>query len=275
MSNNSMTKPNDDYELQKEHDLSQLSIVPRGRNEPNPMTHRDKPDSLEGRWDILYRDYPEVYDEFERIPKVPDLIDVLDARFPLQGKTVVDVGSGTGLSTFRLARYAAFVIGIEIEEAMIAIARENAQARGVDNVRFQLGDAERLPFEDCSVDAAVAMWLAGGDVRAVALEMERVVRPGGLVLRADVAPGWYGGELNPVITGRPRDETAPVRSRDHVLAELGHEAMDVYMDQDYKTVESAVRTYGFVHSARAIDYIRAQHVTTIRWKARARFKTVT
>jgi SAM-dependent methyltransferase len=114
------------------------------------MTNRNGPESLKGRWDILYRDYPEVYEEFESIPKVPDLIDVLAARFPLQGKTVVDVGSGTGISTFKLARYAAQVIGIEIEEAMIAIAQEKARACGIQNVRFQLGDAEHLPFEDDS-----------------------------------------------------------------------------------------------------------------------------
>jgi hypothetical protein len=104
--------------------------------------------------------------------------------------------------------------------------------------------------------------------------MERVVRPGGFVLRADVAPGWYGGKLNPVITGRPRDETPAVGSRDHVLAQLGYEAMDVYLDQAYGTVERMVRTYGFIHSARVIDYIREHNVTTIRWKFRARFQTV-
>ncbi len=31
----------------------------------------NRPLSLEGRWDILYRDYPEVYDAFARIPKRP------------------------------------------------------------------------------------------------------------------------------------------------------------------------------------------------------------
>jgi ubiquinone/menaquinone biosynthesis C-methylase UbiE len=238
------------------------------------LTDKQRPESLEGRWDILYRDYPEVYEEWGRIPKVPDFLDVMVDRFPLQGKVVVDVGSGTGISTLKLAEHASFVIGIEIEEAMIAVATENARKQGVDNVRFERGDAEHLPFEDNSVDAAIAITLAGGDVAKVAAEMERVVRPGGLVLRADVAPGWYGGELNPVITGKPRDEIPAEGSRDAVLAGLGHEAMDVFMDQDYGTVERLVRTYGFIHSKRVIDYVRAHNVTTIRWKARARFKIV-
>jgi ubiquinone/menaquinone biosynthesis C-methylase UbiE len=238
------------------------------------MTEKARPESLEGRWDILYRDYPEVYEEWGQIPKVPDFLDVVLDRFPLKGKVVADVGSGTGLSTFKLAEHAEFVIGIEVEQAMLSVAAERARERGLENVRFELGDAEHLPLADDSVDAAVAVTLAEGDTRKAAAEMERVVRSGGLVLRGDVAPGWYGGELGPIITGRPRDETAPKGSRDDVLAGLGYEAMDVFMDQDYGSVEKAVRTYGFIHSKRAIDYIREHNVTTIRWKARARFRMV-
>jgi SAM-dependent methyltransferase len=238
------------------------------------MAQTERPESLEGRWDILYRDYPEVYEEWGQIPKVPDFLDVIIARFPMADKVVVDVGSGTGISTFKLARNARLVIGVEVEEAVLALAREGARERGLDNVRFQRGDAEHLPLGDDSVDMALAVTLAGGDVARVAAEMERVVRPGGLALRGDVAPGWYGGELGPVISGKARDETPPKGSRDDVLAGLGYKAMDVFMDQDYGSVERAVRTYGFIHSKRAIDYIREHHITTIRWKARARFKVV-
>jgi ubiquinone/menaquinone biosynthesis C-methylase UbiE len=231
-----------------------------------------RPESLEGRWDILYRDYPEVYEEFGRIQKVPDLIDVIAERFPLGGKTVVDVGSGTGISTFKLARYAAQVIGIELEPSMIAVAQESAREQGLENVRLELGDASHLPLPDASVDVAIAITLADLDVRATAAEMERIVRPGGLVLRADVAPGWYGGDLNPVITDKPRDEMPAPGSRDAILSELGYKAMDVYLDQEYGTVERLVRTYGFIHGKRVIDYCQEHRITSIRWKARVRFK---
>jgi ubiquinone/menaquinone biosynthesis C-methylase UbiE len=238
------------------------------------MPEKTKPESLEGRWDLLYRDYPEIYEEFGRIQKEPDLIDVVVERFSLGGKTVVEAGSGTGISTFKLARYAEQVIGIEIEPAMIAVARESARERGMENVRFELGDAASLALDDDSIDVAVAMTLADRDVRATAAEMERVVRPGGLALRADVAPGWYGGEHNPIITGKPRDETPAPGSRDAILSELGYEAIGVWLDQDYGSVERLVRTYGFIHSKRVIDYARKHGVTTVRWKARVRYKVV-
>jgi len=238
------------------------------------MPDRQRPESLEGRWDLLYRDYPEVYEEFGRIQKVPDLFDVVAARFSLTNKSVVDVGSGTGISTFKLARYAGQVIGVEIKVSMIAVARESANKLGVENVRFELGDAGHLPLADASIDAAIAVTLADQDVRATAAEMERVARPGGLVLRADVAPGWYGGELGPIITGKPRDETQVPGSRDDVLSGLGYEALDVFLDQEYGSVERLVRTYGFIHSKRAIDHCRARGITKIRWKMRVRFKEV-
>jgi len=54
--------------------------------------------------DILYRDFPEVYEEWSHIPKVPDLVDVILDHFPLKSKVVVDVGAGTGNSTVKPAR---------------------------------------------------------------------------------------------------------------------------------------------------------------------------
>jgi len=233
------------------------------------MNETNRPVSLEGRWDILYRDYADVYEAFSRIPKVPDLEDILVTHFAISGKVVVDVGAGGGTSTFPLARHAAQVIGVEVEPAMLSVAREKARTLEVDNVRFELGDAQRLPLLDNSVDAAVAITLSNVDRRVVVAEMERVVRPGGLVLWVDVAPGWYGGELEPVITGKPRNETIP---NDEILASLGYEAMDVFMDQDYGMVERLVSTYGFIHSKRVIDHIREHGLTTIRWKFRIRFK---
>jgi ubiquinone/menaquinone biosynthesis C-methylase UbiE len=238
------------------------------------VTERHRPESLEGRWDILYRDYPEIYEEWGRIPKHPDLMDVIAEQFPLAGLVVADVGSGTGISTFKLARHAERVIGIEPEEAMRSLATRLAAEQGFGNLAFVPGDAEHLPFTAASIDAVVAITLAGGDVAKVAAECERVAASGGVVLRADVAPGWYGGELNPIITGQPRDENPKPGSRDAVLSGLGYEYLDVFMDQDYGTVDNVVRTYGFIHGKRVIDYVVEHRTTTIRWKMRVRFKIV-
>jgi ubiquinone/menaquinone biosynthesis C-methylase UbiE len=157
---------------------------------------------------------------------------------------------------------------------MRAIAIAEQRARGISNVCFEAGTAERLPLADRSVDAIVAVTSANPDVAAFAAECERVIRPGGLALRVDIAPGWYGGELASVISGDPSNEPPSELARETILAQLGYDYHDFFMDQDYGTVEKVVRTYGFIFGKRVIDYIKAHNTTTIRWKARIRYKRV-
>src|SRR5439155_20542953 len=70
------------------------------------------------------------------------LVDLVRALAgPLAGATVIDVFCGVGLLTLALAADAAHVAGVEIVEAAVAAARENAAANGVSNVSFDAGDA--------------------------------------------------------------------------------------------------------------------------------------
>jgi len=48
------------------------------------IMEKQKPESIENRWDILYRDYPEVYDEFAVVPRTPSTNIV--QGFNLEGK---------------------------------------------------------------------------------------------------------------------------------------------------------------------------------------------
>jgi ubiquinone/menaquinone biosynthesis C-methylase UbiE len=97
------------------------------------------PATIEHRWDILYRDYPEIYDAFSSFPYDPRWVDVVNRAFPLAGKIVVDTGSGTGKSSSALAEYAARVIGVEPEAAMRTVAEHALAERRLDNVEFLEG----------------------------------------------------------------------------------------------------------------------------------------
>ena len=55
-----------------------------------------RPRTVEGDWNRLYSEYPEVYDEFARVAHEPDPLDVIAGVVPLEGARVVDVGSGSG-----------------------------------------------------------------------------------------------------------------------------------------------------------------------------------
>lgn len=234
-------------------------------------------ETIENRWDVLYRDYPEIYEKFARIPKQPTVFEVIQQHFPLEGKTILDVGSGTGLSTFELAKYAHYVIGIEPETSMRDIAIRTAQDQNITNVRFMEGRAEDLPLDDESVDIVTAIGLASlhneENIMRFIQESERVVRKGGIVLTANLASRWYGGELTPVILNKPREEMQD-NIRDRVFPRYRYKHIDFFSTQDYGTVENAVKTYGFIHGRNAIEYIKKHKKTVIKWKARIHYKTI-
>jgi len=95
---------------------------------------------------------------------------------------VLDVGCGTGFATEGLLEAVEAVHGIDQSPHQLAQAYPKFGKRGP--VRFHLGDAERLPFED---DAFDVVWSSGSieywpDPVATLRELRRVARPGGQVL---------------------------------------------------------------------------------------------
>ena len=241
------------------------------------MPSKHIPEFIENRWDILYRDYPEIYDRFGRVPKTPTVVEALHQHFPLTGKTVADVGAGSGLSTFDLAQFAAQVIGIEPEAAMRELALQAAREQNLPNVTFLEGSAEAMPLPDASVDAVVGVTLASlyneDNILAFHREAVRVTRPGGQILLIDIASGWYGGELAPVIREKPGEDPYEIL-HDQTLRACGYEHVDFFTDQDYGTLDNIIQTYGFIFGSKALRYLREHNQTTIRWKFRIHFKTV-
>ena len=115
------------------------------------------------------------------------LADSLGLRF---GARVVDVASGPGATASLLAaEYGVTVDGIDLGPAAVAAANaQGAQAGIGDRVVFRVGDAERLPLDDASVDAVVCecALCTFPDKEAATAEMARVLKPGGRVGITDV-----------------------------------------------------------------------------------------
>lgn len=107
------------------------------------------------------------------------------------GDSVLDLGSGAGNDAF-IARARVGdegqVIGVDMTDEMIALARRNARLLGYENVTFRKGEIEALPVEDASVDVIISncvLNLVPDKVRAFA-EMRRVLRPGGRFCVSDI-----------------------------------------------------------------------------------------
>jgi len=100
------------------------------------------------------------------------------------GMKLLDVGCGPGSITLDLAEIVspAKVIGIDIEEKHLQLAKVDAKKRNVDNVQFELGDARALIYPDESFDAVfvhgVIEYL---EAEQVFSEIYRVLKKGGLI----------------------------------------------------------------------------------------------
>lgn len=118
---------------------------------------------------------------------------------PMPGETAVDVGSGTGANTARLAATVdpgGSATGVEPNPALREVAARRAQATGSTAV-FVDGTAGALPLPDASVDVLVCERVLQhlDDPDAAVTEFARVLRPGGRVALLD--SDWATGITHP------------------------------------------------------------------------------
>lgn len=99
---------------------------------------------------------------------------------PVAGKTVLELGCGTGMLAIPLARAGADVTGVELSQDHLDKMNSYAQEAGVAVEGIQ-ADASDLPFEDDSFEVVVVASLVHllPDPTAMLCEAERVCRPSG------------------------------------------------------------------------------------------------
>jgi ubiquinone/menaquinone biosynthesis C-methylase UbiE len=145
-------------------------------------------------------------DAMRRRAFVP-IANFIDARKG-EDTTLLDIGAGTGrfLSFVKTARPKLKTVALDLSEPYLAQARA-ALARHND-AEFVLGAAEAIPLPDASVDAAVSIYLfheLPPKIRtAVAKEVARVLKPGGLFVLADTIQYGDISEFDGLIDAFPR-----------------------------------------------------------------------
>lgn len=131
----------------------------------------------------------------------------------------IDLGTGGGHVSYRLARHAGKVTAVDISASMLEAVQDTARRQGLQNVETCLAGAARMPFADVAFDMLACRFSAHhwGDFEAGLREARRVLAPGATAVFIDViAPQDAAFDTHLQAVELLRD---PSHVRDYTLAQ--------------------------------------------------------
>ncbi|RIK47175.1 MAG: SAM-dependent methyltransferase [Chloroflexi bacterium] len=149
----------------------------------------------------------------------PDLQRLVELAEPTPQSIALDIATGGGHTALALSSAVGSVVASDLTPEMLNAAETFIRGQGVENVTFEIAEAEQLPFADASFDI-VSCRIAPHhfvDPRAYVREVARVLRPGGRFVMMDSTPVG-DGELDEFIN-RVEHWRDPTHVRSYTEAE--------------------------------------------------------
>jgi ubiquinone biosynthesis O-methyltransferase len=142
-----------------------------------------------------------IYDDWYKT-KLGNFVDEVETKCVLdlfkvqKGMKVLDVGCGTGNFSIKLAKMGCEVIGIDISDEMLKVAKDKAKREGL-NIKFYNMDVYNMKFEDNCFDGVISVTAFEflKDPNKAIKEMFRVLKPNGYLLIGTINKDSDWGEL--------------------------------------------------------------------------------
>ena len=159
------------------------------------------------------------------------------------GTKVLDVACGTGNLTLPAAAIGSEATGLDIVPGLIEQAVRSAEEQEI-KAKFDVGDAEAMPYEDASFDVVMSMFGAMFAPRpeVAASELKRVCKPGGTIAMANWTPAGFIGQMF-AITGK------------HVAPPAGMPSPLLWGDQDTVRSRFADGVAELILTPRIINFV--------------------
>ncbi len=197
----------------------------------------------------------------------PAAVAAVDRAEVRSGERVVDVATGTGKAALVAAERGADVVGVDLEPALLALARERSAGRGL-TVRWETADATDLPVADGWADVVLSVFgvMYAVDHGAAARELARCAAPDARIVMASWSPRGFmpamGSVLSTFLPAPPASSGPPSRWGDpsalrELIAPFGlelvahsDESLALTFASSAEAVEFLVRTAGHVIAER-------------------------
>jgi ubiquinone/menaquinone biosynthesis C-methylase UbiE len=147
---------------------------------------------IDGRAMPIFNAIYDVYDNVKLLRKPAERLAVNAGL--TTGQQVLDVACGTGWATIAAANLvgdSGKVVGIDIADKLLDVARSKTYSAGLSNVEYRVGDAEALEFDDASFDAVICassiFFLR--DIPKALHEWHRILKVNGIIAFSSFGPG--------------------------------------------------------------------------------------
>lgn len=198
-------------------------------------------------------------------------LDHLQSLIDLDGLSLIDVGAGDGKFARAYAKRGAQVIGIEIDDAKVEIAKRAAHP----NVQIRLGQGEDLPIDDEAADLLCFMFSMHhipDNLQDQALaEAHRVLKPSG---RLHVVEPRPFGTMTEAMADLDDETDVRTKSQERLGKLAAQGGFELRSELEYGINYKSADFQAFVDSIVAVDPRRAKALPAVRAKMEAMFHRV-